>query len=56
VCRASTACVLQYLPGKDLAAQEMLLPKEAKEGRQRAKEVEARTIAKQHRLKGHKSK
>jgi hypothetical protein len=33
-----------------------LLTKEAKEGRQGAKEVEARTVPKQHRLKGRKSK
>jgi hypothetical protein len=33
-----------------------LLNKEAKEGRPEGKEVEARTVPKQHRLKGRKSK
>jgi len=33
-----------------------LLDKQAKEGRQAAKDVEARTVPKQHRLKGRKVK
>ena len=33
-----------------------LLNKEAKEGRQGTKEVEARTVPKQHKLKGQKTK
>ena len=33
-----------------------LLNKDVKEGRPRVKEVEARTVPKQHRLKGRKSK
>lgn len=33
-----------------------LLTKEVREGRQTAKQVEARTVPKQHRLRGHKGK
>ena len=33
-----------------------LLQKQAREGRETEKEVEARTVPKQHKLKGHKGK
>ena len=47
---------LRNIGKKEMRQINQLLDKAAKEGRQAVKDVEARTIPKQHKLRGRKSK